>query len=243
MAGSVEAQFQFGRMHDWGIGAKQDYKLAAYWYKKSAGKGYPKAQLALGKLYEHGKGVGKDRGKAESLYLKANAYIELLALRGEGAIPSTGYEATGIPAGDGVAVPNHEFHTLEGRTVELIDLRGKWVILNFWATWCPPCRKEMSSLESFLNEKENRDVVVLLVSIDEAPEKAKAYVKNLGVTRDIYHDPALKAGRAFMLDLIPTTYIIDPNGKIKAYAMGYRDWMDPVVKGYMNSLFNSGYSQ
>ncbi|MDH5542182.1 MAG: redoxin domain-containing protein [Nitrospinota bacterium] len=232
----MEAEFQFGRMHDWGIGAEQDYGEAAYWYGKSAGKGYPKAQLALGKLYENGKGVEKDRSRAESLYIKANAYVELLNLRGEGAIPSTGLESTAMPAGEGVVLPELSFITLDGRSEELSSLAGKWVILNFWATWCPPCKKEMPSLESFLQEKGDKDVVVVLVSIDRSPEMVRDFVGKIGIRETIYHDPEMKLGEKFMLDAVPTTFVINPGGRLVAYAKGYRDWMDPVVKIYMEKL-------
>ncbi|MFD9625588.1 TlpA disulfide reductase family protein [Peribacillus muralis] len=115
----------------------------------------------------------------------------------------------------GAKAPNFSLKTLDGKQVELADYRGKKVMLNFWATWCPPCKKEMPDMEKYAQQAGD-DVVVLAVNID--PENdVQAFVKENGITFTIPLDSNSAknpVNERYKVLSIPTTYFIDKQGKI-----------------------------
>lgn len=116
----------------------------------------------------------------------------------------------------GVKAPDFELKSLTGESVKLSDYEGKKVILNFWATWCPPCREEMPDMEKFSQVMED-DVVILAVNID--PENdVQAFVKEYGVTFTILLDSQSSKNPVndqYQVLSIPTTYFIDSKGIIQ----------------------------
>ncbi|MDQ0970990.1 peroxiredoxin [Neobacillus niacini] len=112
----------------------------------------------------------------------------------------------------GAKAPDFELRTLAGDTVKLSDFRGKKVMLNFWATWCPPCKAEMPAMEEFHKETGD-DVVILAVNIDPHLD-VKAFVDENGITFPIPLDAEDKVNETYQVLSIPTTYFIDTNGNI-----------------------------
>jgi peroxiredoxin len=112
----------------------------------------------------------------------------------------------------GVKAPDFELKTLAGETVKLSDLKGKKVMLNFWATWCPPCKAEMPAMEQFHKEAGD-DVVILAVNIDPHLD-VKAFVDENGITFPIPLDAEDKVNEMYQVLSIPTTYFIDTKGNI-----------------------------
>lgn len=110
---------------------------------------------------------------------------------------------------------------LQGRRWSLDELRGKVVLVNFWATWCPPCRKEMPDLQALYQRFQSQGLVVLAVS-DEEAEKVKPFVAAQNLTFPVLLDPGRKANEAFAVDGIPKTFIYDRAGKLVAQAMDMR---------------------
>ena len=93
--------------------------------------------------------------------------------------------------------------------------------MNFWATWCPPCRKEMPDLEALYQRFQSQGLVILGIS-DEEADKVRPFVKDQGLTFPVLLDPGRKAHEAFAVDGIPKTFVYDRTGKIVAQAMDMR---------------------
>ena len=113
---------------------------------------------------------------------------------------------------------------LDGRTVNLSDFKGKIVFLNFWATWCPPCRFEMPSMEKLHNKLKNRDFVILAVDLQEPASVVKEFFKEFNLSFTALLDSDGKVGAVFGVISIPTTFILDKEGKIVGGAVGAREW-------------------
>ena len=123
--------------------------------------------------------------------------------------------------------PDFALPTLSGETVRLADLRGKVVFLNFWATWCVPCRTEMPTIEALYQRYKGRGLDVLAVNMDKSSTTGvEAFAKEAGVTFRIVLDPSWSAARAYGVRGLPTTYLIDRTGNVVVREVGERDWMD-----------------
>ena len=121
------------------------------------------------------------------------------------------------------------------RKVTLHDLRGKVVVLNFWATWCPPCVEEMPSLVKLQSNLKDR-VVVLAVSVDEDERSYRAFLKKNNVDLLTVRDPQQKSNELYGTFKFPETYIIDRNGVVQRKFIGPVDWTRPDVVEYLNKL-------
>jgi peroxiredoxin len=110
---------------------------------------------------------------------------------------------------------------LSGKSWTLKQLNGKVVVLNFWATWCPPCRKEMPDLESLYQQFKDQGLVILAIS-DEDTGKVKPFVAQEKVTYPILLDPGRKVNELFQISGIPKTFVYDRNGKLAAQSIDMR---------------------
>ncbi|MDF2040119.1 TlpA disulfide reductase family protein [Cytobacillus oceanisediminis] len=115
--------------------------------------------------------------------------------------------------GIGLKAPDFELKNLQGETVKLSDYRGKKVMLNFWATWCPPCKAEMPDIQKFYTQKGN-EVVILAVNIDPQSDVA-GFAEEMRVNFPILLDVNEKASKAYQIITIPTTFFIDEEGIIR----------------------------
>jgi peroxiredoxin len=110
---------------------------------------------------------------------------------------------------------------LGGKMWTLKEQRGKVVVLNFWATWCPPCRKEMPDLETLYRQFKDQGLVILAIS-DEDAGKVKPFIAQQKVTYPILLDPGRKVNELFQIDGIPKTFVYDRNGKLVAQSIDMR---------------------
>ena len=120
----------------------------------------------------------------------------------------------------GEIAPDFELTTLDGETVQLSDYKGKRVMLNFWATWCPPCRAEMPDMEKF---QKNKDVQVLAVNLTETEsnqDNVQKFVDELNLTLTTPLDAESAVSNEYKVMAYPTTYMIDSNGHIQFVMMG-----------------------
>jgi peroxiredoxin len=129
---------------------------------------------------------------------------------------------------------NFTLMDLDGKPWTLKDLKGKVVMLNFWATWCPPCRKEMPDLEAFYRQFSPQGFVILGISDDE-PDKVRAFVQQHGVTYPVLLDPGSKVNELLHINGIPKTFIYDREGKVVAMAMDMR-----TQKQFLEMLAHTG---
>jgi peroxiredoxin len=132
---------------------------------------------------------------------------------------------TGIEEGN--LAPDFELTTLDGKQVRLSDYRGKKVILNFWATWCPPCKEEVPDLEKFYSTYKDKGIVILGVNLTQAEKNQsaiKAFVKSYGITYTIPLDVKSLISGIYQVSAIPTSYIIDSRGIISKKVVGPMDF-------------------
>jgi peroxiredoxin len=149
--------------------------------------------------------------------------------------PSEGAVAAGKMAAD------FKLPSLDGETIALSALRGKVVFLNVWATWCPPCREEMPSIEALYEKfKSDKHFVVLAVSQDsDGRAPVAAYVAAHGLKFDVLLDPDNVVGEAYDVSGIPETFIIDQHGRIVAHHVGPYDWANPEIHEALQELIKS----
>jgi peroxiredoxin len=110
---------------------------------------------------------------------------------------------------------------LQGKVWNLKDLRGKVVLLNFWATWCPPCRKEMPDLEALYLKFKDKDLVVLAIS-DEDAAKVNPFLVEQNITYPVLLDPGRKVNEQFQIEGIPKSFVYDRSGKLAAQSIDMR---------------------
>lgn len=121
----------------------------------------------------------------------------------------------------GNIAPNFELTTLEGKKVKLSDYRGQRVMVNFWATWCPPCRAEVPDLQKFHETKDITILAVNLTKTESSISDVKTFVREFGVTFPVLLDKNLKVStEKYQIRPIPTSFMIDANGRIQFKAFG-----------------------
>ena len=130
---------------------------------------------------------------------------------------------------------------LAGKPVHLTDLKGKVVILNFWATWCPPCVEETPALNHLQKYIEARNGVVLGVAADEDPAAYEKFLRDQSVVFLTYRDPATKdnhspIAQTYGTSMYPETYVIDRHGKIARKFIGFQQWDSPDMLAYFDAL-------
>lgn len=126
-------------------------------------------------------------------------------------------------------VPGFTLPDLEGREHQLADYRGRVVVLNFWATWCPPCVDEMPSLQRLHRALSDEGLSVLALSVDERFSDIVEFRDEYDLTFTLLHDNGRKVSRAYQTFKYPETYIVDRAGRLKSKVVGPRDWAAPSV--------------
>ena len=138
------------------------------------------------------------------------------------------------PVEVGSRAPNFTAVDLEGRRVSMSDLRGEVVFLNVWATWCPPCREEMPSMQRLHEKLGPQGLRIVAVSIDAAPGAKdpagraggdlRAFAKEYGLTFDIWHDPSGEIQRIYRTTGVPESFVVNRDGVIVSRVIGATDW-------------------
>ncbi len=137
--------------------------------------------------------------------------------------------------------PDFVLPDLKGRTVRLSQFRGKVVLLNVWATWCPPCRKEMPTMEALYRKLQGTDFVMLAVSQD--PDGAKTvlpYLEEGNFSFPVLLDTGGEVSRKYGVTGYPETFIIDRQGRIVHHHIGYQDWSKAEVEKALRTLMREG---
>jgi thiol-disulfide isomerase/thioredoxin len=144
--------------------------------------------------------------------------------------PALSYELTRLDAP--LPAPDFTLEDMDGEQHTLSDYRGKVIMLNFWATWCPPCRREIPSMESIYRDLNKSGFLVLAVNEFEEPDHVFAYTGQLSVfpTFPILFDRDSTVSQAYKVKGLPTTVLIDTHGRIVYRAVGGRDFDHPEVR-------------
>jgi len=138
--------------------------------------------------------------------------------------------------------PDFSLPTLEGQTVTLSALRGRVVFLNFWATWCPPCREEMPSIERLHRELKDQGLVVLGVDVDESPKLVAKFIEDFRLGFPVVLDAGSHVFSRYGVRGLPTTILIDRQGRVVGAAVGPRDWASPAGRALIRSLLEQPMS-
>ena len=125
-------------------------------------------------------------------------------------------------------------------THKLSGYRGKVVLINFWATWCPPCIKEMPSLQRVWEQLHREDIAVLAVNLGEPAEVVKPFLQQYPVDFPVLLDTELTAANAWKVQGLPTTFVVDPEGQLVYRVLGDREWDDPQILTRLRSLRKTG---
>jgi peroxiredoxin len=150
---------------------------------------------------------------------------------GKESVPAEEVEAeVGLEQGN--IAPDFELETVGGETVKLSDFRGEKVLLNFWATWCPPCRAEMPDMQKF--HEKNEDGVILAVNLRETENSSRnvyEFLEEYGITFQVLSDAETKVANTYKAQALPTSYLIDTEGKIQNVAIGPLNY-ESMVKAF-----------
>jgi len=140
----------------------------------------------------------------------------------------------------GEPAPNFQLRDMNGQTVSLSDLRGKIVLVNFWATWCGPCRIEMPAMERLYRTYDRKDFEILAVSTDaQGVAVTRPFQQENQLTFPILHDADFRVGLSYGARTLPMTFMVDRQGIVRQQIFGARDWEAPEAHQLIQMLMKS----
>ena len=183
------------------------------------------------------------RRKAGGRYFSALSVFSLLSVSPAAAqlpLPELSHELTRLTTP--IAAPDFQLEDMDGEKYSLESYRGKVVILNFWATWCPPCRREIPSMEALYQTFKDEAFAILAINEWETEDHVFAFMGELPVEPGfpILFDPDSEVAQSFGVKGLPTTLLLDTQGKIVYRAVGGRDFDHPEVKKIIRELLPDG---
>jgi peroxiredoxin len=138
----------------------------------------------------------------------------------------------------GKLAPDFELQDTNGRIWHLSALRGQVVFVNFWATWCPPCREEMPSMQKLYKSMSPDSFKMLTILTNDDPNLATNFAAKGGFDFPILLDPDSRVGQAYGITGVPETFIIDKQGFLRQKYLGPRLWDSPEAKKMLNEFVN-----
>lgn len=150
-------------------------------------------------------------------------------------------EASSMPftisrADNGKPLPAFRLNTLQGVAINSKKLAGRVIILNFWATWCGPCKEEMPSLERLHQKFPSDQLKILAVTTENRPQDIQAFWHQLNLHFDVLWDEHEELSQTLMVRNLPTTVIVDSRGTLRGRVLGPREWDNPETVSFINSL-------
>ena len=139
-------------------------------------------------------------------------------------------QAQGLRAWSAGTAPLLELQDLDGAAHRLADYRGKTVLVNFWATWCAPCREEMPSIERLRRSLEDKPFAVLAVNVGEGARVARPFVDAMPARFTWLLDRDTRTAKAWRARVLPASYLVGPDGAIRYSALGALDWSSDEVR-------------
>jgi len=166
-------------------------------------------------------------------------FFVMIALFSVTGCKGRGQESPGASAGPMEQKPAPEITVtpLSGNSIKLSELKGKVVLLNFWATWCPPCREEIPSMMKLNTAMAGKPFQMVAVSVDEGGRPAiESFFRTSGFTLPAYTDPGNKAATAYGITGVPETFIINKSGIIVKKVIGPLAWDGPEATAFLEGL-------
>ena len=148
-----------------------------------------------------------------------------------------GYDVTPWPANR--PAPALRALDMRGKTWTLAELRGRAVVLNFWATWCPPCRAEMPSLQQLAEIYGPDQLLVLAINVGEGPRRITQYLQSSGLNLTVLLYPQSEAAKAWGANVLPTTILIDAEGRPRQRVRGEVDWSGREAQALVEPLLRT----
>lgn len=149
---------------------------------------------------------------------------------------AVGASATPLRQWTGEETPELARPELSGRTIDLKDLKGRVVLVNFWATWCDPCREEMPSFERLRDKLKGRPFEVLTVNYGEGVAKIGEFMRKHKLSLPVLLDPDKEAAAAWRARGLPMTFLVDARGAVRYSAFGECDWSEGEPLRVVESL-------
>ncbi len=163
--------------------------------------------------------------------------ILFVAIAAGPALAGSGRPESPSPVAEvGKPAPDFALKDLQGNTVRLSDLRGKVVFLNFWASWCPPCRAEMPAMERLYEAMGGKDFAMLAVNVEDDLKAVKNFVADHSHAFPVLLDPKAEVQDLYRVYRFPETFLIDKQGTIIQHYVGARDWSNVDFLQYALSL-------
>ena len=157
-----------------------------------------------------------DYNKKTGLFLCLNFLIGLLFLTNPEQAESSKRENLNLPA------PDFTLKSNNGENIRLEELAGKVILINFWASWCSPCREELPELETLYQKYKSRGFVILAISGDSKREKAEEFIRPLNLSYPILYDDNLDINSLYRVKAMPSTYLVDRTGIIRYQHLGFK---------------------
>ena len=142
------------------------------------------------------------------------------------------------PVEVGQVAPDFAVPAFPAGQVRLRDRRDRVILVNFWATWCPPCVDESPSLQKFAEQIRNQGVEVIGISVDQDPARLQEFIDRLHLTFTIGRDPNQELAHRYGTFKYPETYIVDRDGRVAEKIIGPIDWQDRRVIAFVRGLAN-----
>lgn len=162
----------------------------------------------------------KNKPKDLGITTKENSTTKKDSTSAKNPTPSSPSSTVKNSDADKIAALNFKLKDLNGKEVSLSDFKGKKVFLNFWASWCPPCKAEMPDIEKLYQQTKDSDLVILAVNLGEDNATAKSFIDNNNYTFSVLLDSNQSIGNQYSIVAIPTSFFIDKEGNIVSTIKG-----------------------
>jgi len=179
-----------------------------------------------------------------SNHARTLTFALVLLVSGLLALAALGLVKAGVPAHEQVltpiperpAAPAFDLKDPKDQPQRLADYRGKTVILNFWATWCPPCREEMPSMQRAYEAVSGDGIAVVAINVGDDADTIRSFLAENPVDFPLPMDLDSRVVQSYPVTGLPTTFVIDPEGRLAYVATGGREWDDPKLLDQVRAL-------
>ena len=180
--------------------------------------------------------IGQRRCRERLLWLLALLVAAGAARAGEATLEQLSKPLELVVYRPGTKPPSFSGQTLDARPLSIAALRGKVVVINFWASWCHECTQEMRALDELHRDYSARGLTVVGINVREAEESARRYARSLGATIPLLLDPDGRINALYGVIGVPTTFVVARDGRAVAFAVGARKWSSPAAKALIEAL-------